>query len=241
MKKLLMGILALTLALSFTACGEDSKKDTDKEETKQTETKKEDKKVDKKDAAEETVKAFMDALCKFDFKKMENYVDGELTEEFAQYDLASLKSELMSNMPEDIAPMKSYIEDLFDSAIDDMLSSISYQITSVEEDGDDIKVCLDLTTPDFGLLETAFEDALAAPEVEEETMALITEAMESGELTEGSSEQDILDYIMPKVFDMAKDIVADEIKNAEKTTEEGEFILTEVDGKWLINTEKSDL
>ena len=37
------------------------------------------------------------------------------------------------------------------------------------------------------------------------------------------------------------DLLEDEIKNLERTTEEGEFVVTEVDGEWLINIEESSL
>ncbi len=241
MKKLLMGILALTLALSFTACGEDSKKDDKKEETKQTEVAKDskkDEKADPKDAAEDAVKGYMDALCKFDFAEMEKYLNGELPEELSSLNLDDLKDEMMGTMPEDMEFMKSYLEDMFDTAIDKMLSTISYKITSSEEDGDDIKVTLEVTSPDFNELGTIIEEAMSSPEAEQNMMELLTEAMESGDLSEDATEQELMDYIMPKVFDIVNDIISDEISNVSKTTETQELIVSEVDGEWLINTDK---
>lgn len=235
-----MGIIALTLALSFTACGEDSKKDSGKEETKQTETKKDDKKANPTDAAEDTVKGFMDAFCEFDFKEMEKYADGELPEEITEIDFTAIKDETINSLPEEMGAYKSQFEKMFDTAIDDMLATISYDITSVKETDDNITVKVDLTMADFNALESTIEDALSS-DMEESIMKIATDAMESGDLTEDATEQDVIDYIMPKAIDLMGDILSDEIKGLEKTTEECEFILSEVDGEWLIDIEKSDL
>ena len=241
MKKLLMGILALTLALSFTACGEDSKKDSDKEETKQTETKNDNKKeADPKDAAEDAVKGFMDAFCEFDFKEMEKYIDGELPAEFAEFDFSTIKEETVNSLPEELDAYKDDFGKMFDTAIDKMLATISYDITNVKEDGDNYVISVDVTMADFNALEESLNNALTS-DLSDKIVEIGEEAMENGDLSDDSTEQEVMDYLIPKAIDMIGDLLEDEIKNLERTTEEGEFVVTEVDGEWLINIEESSL
>ena len=241
MKKLLMGILALTLALSFTACGEDSKKDSDKEETKQTETKKDDKKeADPKDAAEDAVKGFMDAFSEFDFTEMEKYIDGELPAEFAEFDFSTIKEETINSLPEELDAYKDDFGKMFDTAIDKMLATISYDITNVEEDGDNYVISVDVTMADFNALEESLNNALSA-DLTEKFIEIGEEAIANGDLSEDSTEQEVMDYLMPKAIDMIGDVLDEEIKSLERTTEEGEFVVTEVDGEWLIDIEESSL
>ncbi len=237
MKKLLTGILALTLVFSLTACGENKdNKDDKKEETKQTEVSKE---TDPKEAAEETVKDFMDAFCELDTKEMAKYIDGELPEEFSDFNFDAVKEETINSLPEELGAYKTQFGDMFDSLIDKMLATINYDILSVEEDGDNMIAKVDITMADFNALEDALNNALST-DFSAKFVEIAEEAMANGDLTDDSTEQEVIEYLLPKAIDAIGDILEKEIDSLERTTEEAEFTLTEVDGKWLIDADSTE-
>ena len=239
MKKLLTGILALTLVFSLTACGENKdNKDDKKEETKQTEVSKE-KEADPKEAAKETVDNFMKAFSKMDSDMMAKHVDGDLPESISSIDFAAIKDETVNSLPEELSAYKPQFGDMFDSLIDKMLATIDYDILSVEEDGDNMIAKVEITMADFANLETVLNEALQTG-LNEKFMEIAQEALDSGALTDDSTEQEIMDYIMPKAIDLIEDILADKINGLDKVTEEAEFTLAEVDGKWLIDANSTD-
>lgn len=236
MKKLLTGILALTLALSFTACG----KDESTNDSKNPDTPKVEDKISSTDAAKEVATSFMDAYKKFNIEEASQYVNGEISEEIAQFDIENIKKEMLKTMPEDFAPMADYLTDMLDSVVDTISSSTEYKIISAEEDGDNVKVVVDVTSPNVDNLEATFENAMAE-DMEQEMLVILTEAMESGALTESSTDEEMMEYLMPKIFEIAEEMIVEELKNAETTTKNFNLILTEVDGKWLIDPEKSEI
>lgn len=222
MKKLLSIVLALVLVLSVASCslfgGE----------------------KDSAASAEKTVESFMDALVDFDFKKLKNYIDDEdaLPDEIADFDLEANLEKIIDDMPAELDDYSDDLRSIFNDLIDKIKKEISYEIKETTKDEDSYIVTVEVTLPDMDSVN--FENLLTDSMDESSLMNILNEMIESGKITENTTEQEMFDLLMPEVFKIMEDAIKD--IEFETTTDEKEFVVVKSeDDKWVIDVEESEL
>ena len=222
MKKLLSIVLALVLVLSVASCslfgGE----------------------KDSAASAEKTVESFMDALVDFDFKKLKNYVDDEdaLPDEITNFDLEANLEKIIDDMPAELDDYSDDLRSIFNDLIDKIKKEISYEIKETTKDEDSYIVTVEVTLPDMDSVN--FENLLTDSMDESSLMNILNEMIESGKITENTTEQEMFDLLMPEVFKIMEDAIKD--IEFETTTDEKEFVVVKSeDDKWVIDVEESEL
>lgn len=184
--------------------------------------------------AMQTVQNFLDKLIVLDIEGAKAYVDhpDELDDIFEGIS----KDTLFQAVP---AEFQKYADD-FNTIIDSMLnkcaSVMTYNIKDTyKEDGCFIYV-VDMTYPN---MDFDFEDAFEQSFTEEVMMGIATELLSSGKITTTSTQEEIYDALMPKVFQKAQEVINEmELKTKMESIE---IAVIEKDGKWLISAEESDL
>jgi len=96
-----------------------------------------------------------------------------------------------------------------------------------------------MTMPDFDEVNKSFEDTLKSSVSNQKMNELITKLFTNGTITASSSQQEILDAVMPEVINLMIESVDDFKVDTE--TEEKELTISKIDGEWLINTKKSNI
>ena len=188
-------------------------------------------------AVENTVKSFMDTLMEFKFDELAKYVvdKDELPEEITGLDLTAVFNEAMDELPAEFEGYVGEFEKIFSGVMDLLKDKVGYEIKAIEK-GDDkgkYSVTLDLTVPEVA--DVDFENILTEGMNEEQLTGMLMEMFEAGTITENTSEQEMMDLIMPKVIE----IMNNSIKNMtfESSTEEIEFDVVKENGEWLIDAE----
>lgn len=231
MKKLLSILLALVLMLSLVSCGgsDDANKVKD-EEVKKTD----------KELVEETAVAFMDALVDLDFEEVKEYVTNkeEISEAVKGYDIASVKAEFMTQLPEEIAAYTKPVETFFDFVVAKAKSSFDYKIKEiVKEEKDKYIVKIDFTEPDMESVD--LESVMAELMTEEGVQNLLLEMLEAGTISEETSEEELTELVITEVFNIATEAL-NEVEFA-TSTEEIEIVVVKDGDAWLVDSETSDL
>ena len=235
MKKLLAILMAFVLAFSLVACSNAADEET---------TAKEDSKNAKEESTE-VVEAFMDAYLEFDADKMEDCVidKDDLPESLKMnFDekVEEAWEETARELPPEMANYESDFENMFISVIERALDEVSYDIVETEkEDDDEYTVTVEVTLPDVESVD--FDEILSSKD--DEASAVLEEKaleyMESGMITAYSTEEEIMDLLMPHAIEIIEEAF-DEIE-FEITTEEIEFAVKLEDDEWLIDAKDSDL
>ena len=211
MKKLISLFLTLTLALSMTACGS-SKKD-----------------------AQEAAQGFMDAFIKLDYDGIKEYIDDEtaIPESIKNLDADKVVESLPAELSEYSEDFESIFNDVIKKATDDM----SYEIKGIEKNNKDYEVTVEVTLPDFENIDI---ESVIGEQLNKEAMTnLLMEMISSGEITDFTDQKAIMDVLMPKIVEIAKDAIAD--IEIETTTEEKVIVVVKEDDKWLVSAEKSEI
>lgn len=259
MKKILALLIAATMTVvALTACSGSStdsddtesvavvEKKADKEEKEDKEEKADKEETTEVDGAKESKKVaeeFMAACIAFDLKKMVDYV-GEDDSDLPFKDLADAKKTLIDELGEDES-MKDFAEEfegIIDSMFKSMTDAMSYEIEEgkkvVTNNGEKYvyPVTLNLIAEDTDV-DTQFEELMEDSMSEEAMQELALELLEEGKITESSSEEEIMkavfDAILPKMEEAVEKL------EWETTSTEGEIVVVEKDGKWVIDVEES--
>ncbi len=219
MKILLCMMLALAMALSFAACGEEEAPAGGVTEAPN------EAKSETAAPVADAVEGFMQAVVSLDSAEMSKYVDGELPEELKQADLKVI----MEGMGEDFGASTGEFEALIKKIV---AAAISYEVKSVEEDGDTAVAKIALSIKDTTALENIdFDAMLADPAMEEKLMGLI----EDGTITEESSEEELMSAIFDLVLPVMEEAMLDALENVDVSVEEYEIPLVLKDGEWKIS------
>ncbi len=217
MKKILSLMLALVLVFSMTACGVSEKEN--------------------EEAAKNVVESFLSAVSNLEMDKLKDYVvdEDEIPEEFAEMSI----DKVMSEMPEEMEPYSEDFKKLFGGLFDKVKDKIEYEIKDVTKEEDDkYAVSVELTMPklDDVDIESVVEENIS----EEDLTAIAMRLFAEGRITVNSTQQEIMDVLMPDVINALEDVF-DGIE-LETETEEKEFVVVKTeDDKWLIDAKESGL
>ncbi len=218
MKKILALVLALMCAFSFASCG---KSDTKSEETV--------KKTPEQEATD-TINGFMTALTSFDFEDMKKYVANTdvLPEDIRQFDVKTLLSE---NIPAELSDYTSEFEAFAQNIFDKLSSAMSYKIKETTKDGEGYAFIIELTAPDFEKID--LETTLAQKLTEDAIGGIVNELVSSGDITDATTEEEVLPLIVPPMFELMNEAV-EELSFDTQITEE-EFYVKKDGEKWIVD------
>ena len=222
MKKILSLLLVLMLAVSLVACGGAAKEDTSEKD------------------ATKVVEKFMDALIEFDADEAEKYIDDpdEIPEEFR--DITNLDG-LMGNVPAEFEMFEDKFKKMAEDIIDKFRDEFKYEIKETEKDGENVIVTVVMEGPEpSGIEELGAEiSSYASNLTEEDANAYLERLLQSGKITESSTQEDLLSALFDLIIDdMIKYISDYEFETEEK---EFEFVVVNEDGEWVIDTKESEL
>ncbi len=185
---------------------------------------------DKSELAKEAVENYMEALMLFDFKEASTYTTNpEKMMESAPYDdLDDATNSILEAVPQDFAAYEDSILTYADAMFRTMQEAMSYEIIGIEEDGDDYVATIELTT-----INTNGADVMTQMMEDVNIEELLLQLLEDGTINENMTEQELMDILIPAMFEKMADVV----KNVplETTTTEETISIIEVDGKWLID------
>ena len=218
MKKILALVLALMCAFSFASCG--------KSETKSEETVK---KTPEQEATD-TINGFMTALTSFDFEDMKKYVANTdvLPEDIRQFDIKAL---LKENIPAELSDYTKEFEAFAQNIFDKLSSEMSYKIKKTSQDGDGYVFLIELTAPDFEKID--LETTLAQKLTEDAINGIVDDLIASGDITDATTEEEVLPLIVPPMFELMNQAVAELSLETEITEEE--FSVKKDGGKWFVD------
>ena len=211
MKKIILTILSLTLALSFTACSKGNEKETSQEtktsnENEPRETGEMPKELQNREQAEDTVKEFLDAVFDSDTEAASKYID-DFSGDLGDFkDLG--KNILINNFQNAYKYYDEYEDEMEETAWTIVDNMYSYEIKDIEEKDGDFIVTVEMSTiSDVDIDSTILTTAEDIPAALEE----INEAYENIP-DDAETEQDLLTFTVRKT-----------------------------DGKWLIISEESGM
>lgn len=222
MKKILALFLAVFCTFSFAACG--SKTD---EKDKEVQTKEENSSSDNRELALETVEKFFDAFMEQDIEAMEQYLDApsKIPDELKNMNIESL----MDTIPAELEPYKDRYEELARTILAKATDKMSYKIVDGKKDGGSyvFNVSLEYPSDDGNVFEETFSD--------ENMNEALNKLIADGLLNERTTQDEMMNLIFDEIIKMADDV---EIKS---TVYDLEVFVKKSNGKWLIETEKSNL
>lgn len=212
MKKFLSVILSLIMLVSLVACLPQS------DEAK----------------AKAAVNDFLGAITTFNLDEAENYVSDPsvIPEEIRGFDVDSI----METLPAEFEPYADDFEDLINSMIDKFSEMFSYEITEVTPDENNYIVTVKIKYPDFE--NSNFEAIVDEMLTGEDYQALISELLGSGEIDLTSTQEEVIDALLPRLISMLQTAVDNLEITAIET--EGYLAVTNVNGRWLIDASLSE-
>lgn len=212
MKRVLSLLLVLVCTVSFTACGGEKQ-------------------------AKEAADGFMQAFVKLDGEAMAQYVDdpSEIQEAFENFDVDAI----METLPAELEPYFGHFEGFMNDVVGMMKNELSYEIKEIKKNGDEFIAIVDVTYPS-AVLDDDFdiEGVLGESLGDNIGNEIIMELFNSGEISLASTEEEIMNLALPKVFERLKESLKEILKDVE--TQEIELVIIEENGKWLVNAEKSE-
>ena len=145
-------------------------------------------------------------------------------------------SNLMAETMGDVSAFENEIRAFYDALIAKVTSNISGTIEGNVKVGDDYHVNVAITFPNFenGDPLGFMEDAIS----EEAVMEIFMSLYETGEINEDMLEEELAAKLLPAVFEVFTKSVND--MEITTVTKEGIFVVSNIDGKWLISMEKTD-
>ncbi len=244
MKKLLKTILIVmlvsALALTVTSCG--NKEDKSSSQSDEGNFKKD--KKDSKEMAEDTVDGFMQALCVFDIKEMSSYTldPDAVKEEIGFDDLKTYVTEEIyaGSTDEEIKMMESFVDTIIDAYLEAIYDTMSYKITSSKKGGKDYVITTDFTFLDFELAQENLESTMNT-EMASASAEVTNELIADGKITATTTEEEMIKIVFDAIAEKMVPIIEKSILEAPRTTGENTFLVTEKDGIWYIDTDKSKL
>lgn len=225
MKKLLALLLAIMCVFCFVGCSNEAGEESGKGNGSKSDA----------EAAKAALTGFLDGFCKLDAEEMEKYIDdpSAIPEEFNELNIDNL----MDQMPAELEPYSDDFEKLLNAMVDRMSKEITYEITDEKEDDGEYTYTVSITAPNFD--DVDMEEVFADAFTEDVMLEIVEELQASGKITDASSEEEIMDAVMPEIIDKAIETIDD--MDFDTVTEDNTFVVCEKDGEWLVNAEKSDL
>ncbi len=219
MKKLLSLILALVLVFGVAACSLFGNPEQE---------------------ATETAESFMDCLVNLEFDELGRYVVDEdaLPPEITELDIDAEFKKALGDLPAEMTAYEADFEKIFDAIVNKIKEGLSYEIKSIDRnDFEGYTITVALTSPDFDTVDfdTVFSDIADEGALSD----IILQMTNEGKITASSTEQEIIDLVMPEVIKLMEDAILD--IEFDVTTEEEDLVIVKTDdGEWLIDVEKSD-
>ena len=233
LKKLLCALLVSAIAVSVVSCGKSSDYDDDDNDSSRKtgltdEQKEEKEEVSDEDSVKATVEGFMDAFCDFDFEEAVNYLDAEDALDSLSFRNKKEFVEKMCEIMSANSGLDAYKDDFnkcMSKVFDKIVDSFEYDITKVKVDGKKATAEISLSFIDASTLD--FEDAVSS--TVDEVSAMMQELQD-----QGKSQEEILEVVMPKYFDLIADAMIKAMDDVESTSVSDKLNLVK-DGKdWVI-------
>ena len=131
------------------------------------------------------------------------------------------------------------LQEMVQAIIDNMASSISYELSEGSQTGDDtFTFDTKLIVFDPKTANTAFEQQLANAMTQEKLMELVTELMNNGTITQSSTEEELYAVLIPTFLDIA----IEAIQNVELPTKtiSGKLTINVKNGALLVDLDHKD-
>ena len=160
------------------------------------------------------------------------YIQSSIPEEIRDFDVDSI----METLPAEFEPYADDFEDLINSMLDKFSEMFSYEITEVTPDENNYIVTVKIKYPDFenSNFEAIFNEMLTG----EDYQTLISELLGSGEIDLTSTQEEVIDALLPRIISMLQTAVDNLEITAIET--EGYLAVTNVNGRWLIDASLSE-
>ena len=108
---------------------------------------------------------------------------------------------------------------------------MSYKIKKTSQDGDGYVFLIELTAPDFEKID--LETTLAQKLTEDAINGIVNDLIASGDITDATTEEEVLPLIVPPMFELMNQAVAELSLETEITEEE--FSVKKDGGKWFVD------
>ena len=232
LKKLLCMLLAAMMIFALTACGD---KASDEKDAKNKTT------VEKDPEAEVNKVAadFMDSFCKLDFKSASDLME-EVDKDLPFQNLDDLKTISLNQMVEaspELEPYKDSFTGIFDLVFGAITDSMNYTIDETQIDGDSATVKIS-----FEMIEADALSSIDFDDIDFDAESYVKELLADGTLSASSSQEDVINALMPKMIEIMSTSIEEKMKNIGTQSDELELKLKKEDGKWIIlNTEDTDI
>lgn len=224
LKQMLCVLLAVVMVLALAACG--SNGGGSKETV----------------PPDKVVEAFMDAYLAMDFQTATTYLDdASVLKDAVEYDSAKqgFLDDFVGQTPE-MEPYRDDFEEFFDHMMQSIMDSIQYKIISTDVDGSNATVKIQVDAPDFDSID--MDAAMESVTGEDALMKILMPLIEDGTLTQNSTQEEMYDILVPEMIRLMTEAMDEAIANADPSESgEDDFHLVQKDGKWIIDTEKSDI
>ncbi len=237
-KKLLALALSLMLAFGFAGCSSDNESDEKDEDTKVEEkADKDEKKADPETEATKTAEAFLDAFVDFDYEGLQAVAadPDDVPEEFKDISVEAAIA-AMGEIPEELADFEDRYTEIYEIMIDKIKSECEYEIKDVKEEDGDYVFTGTISAPDYNNID--FESYLGEQLNNEKMEAILMEMFESGEITEKTSEEEMMEKFMTAMFDAMKEAVESIDLSEDVTEEEFELVVVKDGSKWVVDTNR---
>ena len=228
--KVLSIIMVLAMVLSFVSCGSSEAPAPVEAPAVSSETSAPEVPAPTESGAKDTVVAFMDAMVKLDSAAMaENMVGGVMPEGMEDLDMVNIVTPIAQ---ESGMPLDAFMDIMYKI----MAEALKYEVNSVEEDGDTAVAKITLLSKDTSALENLDFDAIMA---DADMEAKLMELLESGELSENSSEEEIMEAVMDMIMPVMEDAMLGAMEDMEYAEEEMELSLVKENGAWKIQDDEN--
>ncbi|MBO4897625.1 MAG: hypothetical protein J5590_04950 [Clostridia bacterium] len=225
-KKLLCILISAMLLFALAACGNTGSSSEGKKDGAGQKS--------DKDIVEGVVTDYMDVLCDLNLKEASTYLDldedaklpFEDEDDFVDkvFEEALASNEMFEGLEEEFQPIIEIVRD----AIKD---SLEYEILETDVDGDEATVKINFTVIDTDAVNF---DNIDFDDVDFDFEGYFQELLESGAISESSSQDEMLKAFMPKIVELMSDKFQETLDNADTTTDEIELKLEKSGDKWII-------
>lgn len=213
MKKVLSLVLVLVLACGlFAGCGDS----------------------DNKEKAIEAAEKFMDAYVALDADAIKELVvdEDDLPDGIKEFDFDAAMGELGG-----VEGFEEELKEILDIVIDKAKKKMSYEVEEVEENDGVFTVTVKAKVVDE--VSEEFQEIVSEELSEEKMMEIAYGLIESGKITESTTEDELLSLILEEAFDLMKKVVSEiDFETREATYK---IVVVEKDGKWLVDAKESDI
>ena len=182
--------------------------------------------------AKRAAEGFLTAFCELDFDRAAEFVDSpeDMPEALKNLDL----DEMLEDIPEEYREKYGdEIEAVISKLIARVKANCSYVINGIIEKDDAYEVDVTMTVPDVE--DVDFSSILS----ESNLLKLLGEKLGDGTISLSSSEEEIVDALLPDVIKMLDNAIESITIGSEEM--DVDLVVVEIDGKWLVSLGESDI